>query len=506
MWDTIQAGLPWTGLVKNRRKNGDHYWVQANATPMCDGGRITGYLSVRTQPQREAVEAAERLYATMREEARDGRRVHVLNRGQVERRDPIGRLRRALTPGLRGQLLGLQAGFAALMLAPSGWPSPLTAVAALAGVAFSTWTVWRLTVRPLQAVVKEANRLASGDLANPVTTGALGLAGELQQALMQLSVNLRTVVSDTRTEVGNVGHASHEIAAGNHDLSSRTEAQASSLQQTAASLEQITGTVAQSADAAVRGAQMARETAAVAQRSHEAVQAVAQTMAGISDSSRRIGDIIHVIEGVAFQTNILALNAAVEAARAGDSGRGFAVVASEVRALAQRTSTAAREIRQLIAESAQRVATGSERSGEATERVQEALRAVASVSAVLEQISMAAGEQQSGISQINEAVTHLDSITQQNAAMVEELAAAAQSLQGQVDSVSNSMRLFRLVPGEPTVAESDAVALRKANKATSAEAARATPPKPAAQAPVAPRATAPITPARAGGSDAWQSF
>ena len=464
MWETIQAGLPWTGLVKNRRKNGDHYWVQANATPMKDGDRITGYLSVRTQPARDAIEAAERLYATMRDEARTGRLVHVLARGRVLRDDLPGRLRRMFTPGLRGQLVAVQVAFAGLALASAGAPRLLTALAALAGVALSTWAVWRLAVRPVAAVVQDANRLAAGDLAHPLRTDAAGAAGELQQALMQLSVNLRTVVHDTRNEVGNVRHASHEIAAGNHDLSSRTESQASSLQQTAASMEQITATVRQSADAAVLGAQLARETAAVAERSHQAVQAVAQTMEGITDSSKRIGDIIHVIEGVAFQTNILALNAAVEAARAGDAGRGFAVVATEVRALAQRTSHAAREIRQLISESAERVASGSARSEEANERMREALRAVGNVSAVLEQISTAAGEQQSGISQINEAVTHMDSITQQNAAMVEELAAAAQSLQGQVDSVSNSMRLFRLVPGEATVAEVDAIALRKEHK------------------------------------------
>jgi aerotaxis receptor len=513
MWETIQAGLPWTGLVKNRRKNGDHYWVQANATPMKDGERITGFLSVRTQPTREAIESADRLYASMREEARAGRLVHGLSRGKLVRRDLVGRLRRLVTPGLRGKLLAVQAAMAGLVLASAGWPDAPSALAALAGAALSTWAVWRLAVGPVAAVVQDANRLAAGDLAHPVATDAGGVAGELQQALMQLSVNLRTVVHDTRGEIVNVRHASHEIASGNHDLSSRTESQASSLQQTAASMEQITATARQSADAAVRGAKLARETATVAQRSHQAVQAVAQTMEGITDSSKRIGDIIHVIEGVAFQTNILALNAAVEAARAGDAGRGFAVVATEVRALAQRTSQAAREIRQLIAESAERVASGSARSDEANQRMQEAMQAVANVSAVLEQISTSAGEQQSGIAQINEAVTHMDSITQQNAAMVEELAAAAQSLQGQVESVSNSMRLFRLVPGEATVAEVDAVALRKelktvaAPRAPAASAAKAAVPRAKAATLAAPAARKAAVPARASvESQEWETF
>ena len=465
MWETIQAGLPWTGLVKNRRKNGDHYWVCANATPMKDGDRITGYLSVRTTPDRAAVAAAEALYARMRDEARAGRRVIGLQRGLVVRVDARGRLVRALVPGERGRLVALQGAAAGAAVAAALWLPPLGAAgAAFAIAAAAAWATRRLVVAPIAAVVTEANRLASGDLAHPVATGAAGLAGELQRSLMQLSVNLRTVVHDTRREVENVRHAAVEIASGNNDLSSRTESQASSLQQTAASMEEIHGTVQQSASAATRGASLARDTATIAQRSHAAVQAVARTMGEIADSSQRVGEIIHVIEGVAFQTNILALNAAVEAARAGDAGRGFAVVAAEVRALAQRTSEAAREIKQLIVESAERVAQGNLRSGEASERMGEALQAVDKVNAVLDQISAASGEQQVGIGQVNEAVSQMDSITQQNAAMVEELAAAAQSLHHQVEAVSNSMRLFRLVPGEATVAEVDAVALRKAAK------------------------------------------
>jgi aerotaxis receptor len=485
MWATIQSGLPWTGLVKNRRKDGDHYWVQANATAMKDGERITGFLSVRTQPAREAVAQAEALYARMRAEAAQGRLVHGLMRGQPVRCDGLGRLRQALRPGTRGQLLGVQAAAVAATLAAASALPGWTAAAAAAGVAATAAAlVWRLTVRPLQVVVKDANRLASGDLAHPVATGARGVSGELQQALMQLSVNLRTVVQDTCQEMVQVGTAADEIAAGNQDLSARTESQASSLQQTAASMEQINGTVRQSAGSAQQGAVLAREAAAIAGRSHEAVLAVAGTMDAITDSSHRIGEIIHVIEGVAFQTNILALNAAVEAARAGDAGRGFAVVASEVRSLAQRTSTAAREIRQLIAESAERVAQGCDRTRDARERMDEALQAVGHVNTVLGEISYAAGEQQSGIAQVNEAVTQMDAITQQNAAMVEELAASAHALQGQVEAVNQSMRLFRLKPGEAGLAQPDAVALRRQAKA----------------APTAAKAPA------AASSGAWEAF
>ena len=470
MWETIQSGLPWTGLVKNRRKDGDHYWVQANATPMTNGDRITGFLSVRTQPTRDAVSAAERLYAQMRGEAETGRLVHILRRGQVVRRDLLGRARDMFTPGLRGNLLGVQIAVTAAVAACAGMPAMATAVIALLAAVAATWIIWRLAISPLKAVAADANRMASGDLAHSVATGAPGVVGELQQALMQLSLNLRTVVLDTRTGVESVRVAAQEIAAGNLDLSSRTESQASSLQETAASMEQINATVKQSAESAVQGASLAHDTAAVTRRSNEAVQAVVETMDGIAQSSNRIKDIIQVVEGVAFQTNILALNAAVEAARAGEAGRGFAVVASEVRALAKRTADAVREIKQLIAESSERVALGSSRSGDAQKRMDEAQQAVSKVNAVLDVISTAAIQQQAGVSQVNEAVTQLDSITQQNAAMVEELAATAQSLQGQVEAVNNSMRLFRLAPGELTVAEVDAVTLRREAKAAASGA------------------------------------
>ncbi len=462
MWETIQSGVPWTGLVKNRRKNGDHYWVQANATPMKDGDRITGFLSVRTHASRQAVEAADALYSVMRDEARQGRLVHTLQSGRVVRRDLAGRLKQVLTPGWRGRLFAVNAAAVSTVAATAGplgvWSWPVALATAMA----ATWAVWWLTFRPLQRVVADAHNLASGDLAHQVSTGGAGVTGELQQALMQLSVNLRTVVHDTRAEVEGLRNSADEIASGNLDLSARTESQASSLQQTAASMEEINSTVKQSAQSAVDGSRQAQETASVAQRSNDAVQAVAQTMQEIAQSSKRIEEIITVVEGVAFQTNILALNAAVEAARAGDSGRGFAVVASEVRGLARRTSDAAREIRQLIAESTMRVEAGSARTDDARLRMGEALGAVANVTATLDHIRTAAAEQQSGISQINEAVTQMDSITQQNAAMVEQLAASAQGLRNQVDSVSNSMRLFRLAPGEHTVAEVDAVQLRKA--------------------------------------------
>jgi aerotaxis receptor len=244
-------------------------------------------------------------------------------------------------------------------------------------------------------------------------------------------------------------------------MSARTESQASSLEQTTASMEEIHGSARQSEASATLGATLATEVAAVTGRGNEAVDAVARTMQGIAEASARIGEIIHIIESVAFQTNILALNAAVEAARAGDAGRGFAVVASEVRSLAQRAAQSVRDIRQLIAESSQRVSEGSSRTEQARERMREVTASVHKVRAVLEEIRSSVGEQHTGIAQITEALSHLDSITQQNAAMVEELAAAARTVQDQVSGVSNSMRLFRLARGDVTLSQMDAVDLRR---------------------------------------------
>ncbi len=235
-------------------------------------------------------------------------------------------------------------------------------------------------------------------------------------------------------------------------------------------MDQLNGTVRDSAQAAQTAAEQSRQTAAVAQRSHEAVQAVADTMRGITESSQRIGEITQLIESVAFQTNILALNAAVEAARAGEAGRGFAVVAAEVRALSQRTSQAAAQIKQLIAESASRVAVGSTRSREAHERMEEALGAVHTVASVLDRISHTATEQLQGITQVSEVITHLDGVTQKNAAMVEELANTASVLYTKSDALGRSMQLFRLQAGETTLAQLDAAQLRAVSRTTAPRA------------------------------------
>jgi aerotaxis receptor len=462
LWETIRAGQTWTALVKNRRKNGDHYWVLANASPMRDGERIVGYLSVRSEPSAEQIRQAELLYARLHEEALRPHQRWSLRTGRLVRHGAVARavrrLRGVFESGGHAAVVGAAVGAATLQAALL--PALLACLLALvtAGVAvFATARVesarWRSTSSP------RCN--SRGDLSHTPEVQANGSAGEVQRALRQIAVNLRTVVADVRGEIGQVRGAVAEIAAGNQDLSIRTEQQATNLQQTAASMEEITSRVRQAAEIAKQGAQMADTTAAITERSHGSVQDVGQAMEAISLASGRIGAIIQVIEGVAFQTNILALNAAVEAARAGEHGRGFAVVAAEVRALAQRAAQAAKEVQALINEATRCVATGSQHSRNSREQMGSALCAVRNVSQVLGEISTASVEQQTGIAEVNQAVSMIDGITQQNAAMVEELAAAAQSLDSQVESVMNSMQLFRLLPRDQTLAELDATQLRR---------------------------------------------
>ena len=447
MWDTLKSGQPWTAVVKNRRKNGDHYWVRANVTPVLERGRVTGYMSVRTAPARAEIEAAEALYASMRAEAAAGRLVHTLHQGDVRVAGLGAAIARLAQPGIGARLSltamagTLAVGLSAGLLAQWGLGAA-AAVSLLVGAGVAAW-LRHLALLPMRDAVAAVRRMSAGDLSGVLPADRQDEVGQLNRGLTQLNVNLQAIVGDVRREVEGITLASSEIAKGNHDLGTRTESQASNLQQTAASMEQITGTIRQTADTAHAAAQMAGEAAAVAERSGQAASDVAQRMGEIRQSSQRIAEIIGTIDGISFQTNILALNAAVEAARAGEAGRGFAVVASEVRALAQRTSSAAREIKVLIEDSSTKVEAGTrlaETTGETTRQTQDAVRRV---HALISEISTATSEQSKGVSQVNAGVTELDSITQQNAAMVEELSAAASSLHVQAEVVSQAVRIFK---------------------------------------------------------------
>ncbi|HSI57714.1 MAG TPA: methyl-accepting chemotaxis protein [Ideonella sp.] len=298
--------------------------------------------------------------------------------------------------------------------------------------------------RPLQASIATANAIAEGDLTRAIDTARRDEFGELMTALRQMNDALAGTVGKVRASTDSISVASREIATGNADLSSRTEQTASNLQQAASSMAQLTGTVRQSADSATTANQLASSAASVAQRGGEVVTQVVATMSDINTSSRRIADIIGTIDGIAFQTNILALNAAVEAARAGEQGRGFAVVASEVRSLAQRSAEAAKEIKTLIGASVERVESGSRLVSDAGSTMSEIVASVQRVADIIGEITAAAAEQSDGIGQVNGAVGELDQMTQQNAALVEQSSAAAESLKAQVHQLADAVGIFRL--------------------------------------------------------------
>ncbi|KGC79879.1 methyl-accepting chemotaxis (MCP) signaling domain protein [Burkholderia pseudomallei] len=291
-----------------------------------------------------------------------------------------------------------------------------------------------------------AARIAAGDLTRPVAVRA-GDGTSMMAAMRDMQGRLRSTIGGIRRAAESIAAASHEIASGNHDLSQRTEQQAASLEETAASMEELTATVKQNAENARQASGLANNASEIARKGNDVVSRVIGTMGEINDSSRKIADIIGVIDGIAFQTNILALNAAVEAARAGEQGRGFAVVAGEVRSLAQRSATAAKEIKQLIDASVERVNNGSALVGQAGETMTEILQAVRRVTDIMGEIAAASEEQSSGISQVGRAVTQMDEMTQQNAALVEEAAAAASSLQEQAARLRESVSAFQVGDG-----------------------------------------------------------
>ena len=447
MWATLRAGEPWTGLVKNRRKNGDHYWVRANVTPVLEGGRISGYMSVRTTPTRDEVAAAERLYAQLRAEAAQGRQTVRLHRGDLTLVGPRARLQRALRPGLARRLCLLTVG-AGLGLQALDWllrdfGAALSLPAGLALTAAAGWYIGQVATAPLREATRVARRMSAGDLSQTLAAGRQDEVGQLHRGLNQLNVNLRAIVGDVRTQVEGIAVASGEIARGNLDLGARTESQASNLQQTAASMESITGSVRHTAEAARAAAALAGEAADAAGRSGVAANELNRQMDEILATSRQIAEITGVIDSISFQTNILALNAAVEAARAGEQGRGFAVVASEVRALAGRTTAAAREIKLLSERTTSKVEAGRALAAQTGESTQHTRQAAGRVHGLILEISQASGTQSEGVAQVNAGVSHIDGLTQQNAAMVEELASATASLHTQAETVGQAVRIFR---------------------------------------------------------------
>jgi aerotaxis receptor len=455
MWGSIKAGMPWTGLVKNRCKNGDFYWVRANITPVREDGRTLGYLSVRVKPERAQVEAAQQAYRAIKQNPACGIRI---KNGEV----------------VKSGLFGLRAKLNRTSLAMRIWLSTSTVNILLLGVCLASlfagsaadtkenygifaatllgllinillWHTLRTSMlRPLKKALEGARAIAAGDLSNKFEAGGADEVGQLLRALQQMNSNLIATIRDVSVNVDTMAVATRQIAAGNLDLSGRTETQAASLEQTASSIDEFSSTVKQNAENAIQANRLAAAASEIAVQGGEIVANVITTMDDISTSSKKIADIIGLIEGIAFQTNILALNAAVEAARAGEQGRGFAVVAGEVRSLAQRSSLAAKDIKDLIEISVGKVSSGAVQVHRAGATMEQVVRSVHSVSSIVQEISLASREQSIGVDQVNQAVAHMDRVTQQNAALVEQAAAAAGSLAEEAGSLRQAVGLFKL--------------------------------------------------------------
>lgn len=457
LWKTLQAGKPWTGLVKNRRKNGDFYWVLGNATPLIENGNVVGYLSVRTKPSRQLVEIAEPIYRQIL----DGKAKNLkIENGSIVRTDFIGKIA-AIFQMTLGKRIAMYLSLPTLLLLSAAgagwwgltqatiipWLSNFIAVTGIGGVLLMCivgFLIRQNTVKPLNKAIEISNTLAAGDLQTKIINEYSDEFGVLIKSLIQMGINLRATVSDVRNSAESVRQASSEIASGNLDLSQRTEEQASSLEETASSMEQLTSTVKQNADNARQADQLATSASSIAMKGGQMMNNVVHTMTSISDSSNKIASIISVIDGIAFQTNILALNAAVEAARAGEQGRGFAVVATEVRNLAQRSSAAAKEIKGLIDDSVEKVENGTKLVSEAGRTMEEIVASIKNVADIMSEITAASQEQSSGIEQVNQAVTQMDEVTQQNAALVEEAAASAESLENQAKDLAGAISIFKV--------------------------------------------------------------
>ena len=378
-------------------------------------------------------------------------------------------------------------------------------LALVAGILLA-WALTRSVVLPIRRAQAAAEAVANGDLSVDVHSDARDEVGQLMQSMARMVSSLRGIVTQVRQSSDSIATGSSQIATGNADLSQRTEEQASNLQQTAASMEELTSTVKSNADTARQATELAGSASTVAAQGGVVVGQVVNTMEAITASSKKIADIISVIDGIAFQTNILALNAAVEAARAGEQGRGFAVVASEVRSLAQRSAAAAREIKELITDSVDKVQTGSQQVGEAGRTMSDIVSQVKRVNDLIGEISSATSEQTQGIGQVGDAVNQLDQVTQQNAALVEESAAAAASLSQQAARLVEAVSVFKLSQGETR----QVIAQAKASARTVA-ALKPVAAKPVVR-PVAPvAAMAPATPkpqaaAKIAADDGWEKF
>jgi len=451
MLRTTMSGEPWRGLVKYRCQDGGYFWCIANVTPVIEKERTTGFMSVCTKPKREQIQDAEALYRTVRGANPDGVRIargSAAARGWKKYSKALRDI--SLTQRMTlcfGSMTLLSLSMALHALLPYSTTALHVQALLLAAVALYGWyNLHHAVVAPIQACIKATRILAGGDLTTRMAVDRHDELGQLQAFVRQLNLNLASILGDIRGNFALTRSTTTQVRTANADLAARTEAQAANLEQTSAHMGLITGTVSQTADNVNTANGVANEATALAGRTGVAVAQVVTAMDEIRQSSHKIVDIIGLIDGIAFQTNILALNAAVEAARAGESGRGFAVVASEVRSLAQRSAAAAKDIKALIDASAHKIEGGASVATAAGTDMDAVIAAIGRVASIMGDIRGATREQSDGVNQVKDAIVQLDEVTRQNSQMVEEASTATGVLDLQAQAVAKALEVFKLPP------------------------------------------------------------
>lgn len=460
MWQTLRAGKAWTGLVKNRCKNGDHYWVEAHAAPVTENGSIAGYTSIRVKPSREQIRHAEAAYREIRQGSGkltvvEGAVVGVPWFGHPQKPARSISLKARLFAWVLAMVvlnvLAAAMGWVAGAIPEEGWAqhassgTTFLAVAGALGAIGAGVALNRTFIRPLSAARHAIDRMTAGDLSGRIDAGGDNEVAQVMQSLRKLQINVKLLVGQIKEATEQVSGQSVALANGNTQLAGRTRAQAGHIEATSASATQLTALVQQHAENAQQANQLVLSTAEAARRGSEAARKVTGAMTDIQASADKIVAIIQMIDSIAFQTNILALNAAVEAARAGEEGRGFAVVAGEVRGLAQRAAAAAGDIRSLIEESAGRIQSGSQQVDETSRQMNDILDAAQQATDIMGEIALAGREQSQGISHISQAVGEVESLTRENATALAQTASTAEDLRAQAAALRTLVNAFRLI-------------------------------------------------------------
>ncbi|MBA5606105.1 PAS domain S-box protein [Duganella sp. FT3S] len=450
-WRTLSAGKTWVGMMKNQTKGGGYYWVETNAAPMLEDGKPVGYVSIRIKPTAQQIKAAEVAYRALN----GGSRHMEIRGGKATVRTLSARLNPFRKMTIKARLSAAGGGLAVLSLVTAAcawpganvggyWASITATVCALTALALIP-LLYQGILLPLQQAKAAIECMSAGDLSGKIEADGYDELAAVMQALRILQTNIKLLVGQIQEATVQVNQGASEIAAGNADLAGRTEAQASALEETASVMEQLTQTVRQNADHARDANKLVVTACDSASQGKATVGEVVGMMGQIQSSAHQITDIIGVIDGIAFQTNILALNAAVEAARAGEQGRGFAVVAVEVRTLAQRSAAAAQQIKGLIEGAVAQVGQGGQLADAAGDAMSGIAQSIDRSACIMGEISDASVEQSQGIAQVNQAVAQLDAMTQQNSALVEQAAAGAENMRQQAVRLGNLVNVFRLV-------------------------------------------------------------